>query len=179
MITKRFRSLGWVGCVSIAALGCYLVSQRVASERAAVENLDRRIAMARIDIRKLQTELGTRSRMPVLEQWNSDVLALSAPSAGQYLHGEVQLARFESTKSVPAEVQTVSAPAPQPRAAEPVLVASSEEPSQPLLRHANFIKPADGSFEATPRKVALLDDAVLGDLQQVAKREKHGSNGQR
>ncbi|MGE3746705.1 MAG: hypothetical protein AB7G25_13540, partial [Sphingomonadaceae bacterium] len=70
-----------------------MISQRVASERTAVERLDRKILMAKLDIRKLETELGTRSRMPVLEQWNSQVLSLSAPSASQYLHGEVQLAR--------------------------------------------------------------------------------------
>ena len=45
MIVKRFKSMGWVGCVGIAALGCYMISQRVASERTAVEKLDRQIVM--------------------------------------------------------------------------------------------------------------------------------------
>jgi hypothetical protein len=173
MIVRRFRSVGWVGCVTFAALGCYLVSQRVASERAHVEQLDRRILMARIDIRKLETELGTRSRLPVLEQWNRDVLALSAPGAGQYLHGEVQLARFEvegvrQSPIVQASVSEDESVAAAPRASD-----TSAAP-EPMLRHANYVKPADGAFAPSAREVALLDEHLLADLQQTAQREKRG-----
>lgn len=173
MIVRRFRSVGWVGCVTFAALGCYLVSQRVASERAHVEQLDRRILMARIDIRKLETELGTRSRMPVLEQWNRDVLALSAPGAGQYLHGEVQLARFElegnrRSPIVQASVSADESVATAPRPTEKTAAA------EPMLRHANYVKPADGAFAPSAREVALLDENLLADLQQTAQREKRG-----
>jgi hypothetical protein len=181
MVT-RFRSMGWVGCVAAAALTCYLVSQRVASERGAVERLDRRIVMARIEIRKLQTELGTRSRMPVLEKWNSDVLALSAPSARQYLHGEVQLARFEPAPVPAPRIQQVSAhveaAAPvQPRIL-PVAATAPAPVEQPMLRHANYVKPAD-DFGSGVQPAALLDDSLLGDLRQTAQREKRGSNQER
>jgi len=180
MIVSRFRSMGWVGCVAAAALTCYLISQRVASERGAAERLDRQILMAKLDIRKLETELGTRSRMPVLEQWNSDVLALSAPSAGQYLHGEVQLARFEpgrapvapndpgvvrSAEPQPAKIIPVSAPAPEPAVVE-----------QPMLRHATYVKPAGEQF-AEARPAGLLDASLLADLQTAAQREKRGGGG--
>ncbi len=187
MIVRRFRSVGWVGCVAVAALGCYLVSQRVASERASVEQLDRRIVMARIDIRKLQTELGTRGRMPVLEQWNRDVLALSAPSAGQYLHGEVQLASFEVSAVPPPVIRQVSASAADSVTANapmadddqaPAIQAAPEQqpaPAQPMLRHANYEKPAGSAFAADTHTVALLDDHALADLQQLARRERHGS----
>ena len=46
-------------------------------------------------IRSLQTELGTRGRLQQLEQWNAEVLALSAPVAGQFLEANVSLARFD------------------------------------------------------------------------------------
>lgn len=177
MIVSRFRSVGWVGIVAGAALGCYLVSQRVASERAGVESLDRRMVATRIQIRKLETELTTRSRMPVLESWNSQVLALSAPSAGQYLHGEIQLASFEPG-TVRAPVVTASAGADTAKvSAKPVQVAASDEQAaQPMLRHANFVRPSDGSFDGQPRRVALLDDKMVAELKQVARRER-GSNG--
>ena len=173
MIARRFRSVGWVGCVTFAALGCYLVSQRVASERAHVEQLDRRILLARIDIRKLETELGTRSRMPVLEQWNRDVLALSAPGAGQYLHGEVQLARFELEGRRRSPIVQVAASSEKgdvsaPRAAEMPVEAA------PMLRQANYVRPADGAFGPVAREIALLDENLLADLQQTAQREKRG-----
>ena len=194
MIVRRFRSVGWVGTVAAAALCSYLVTQRVASERAHVEQLDRRILLARLDIRKLETELGTRSRLPVLEQWNQDVLALSAPGAEQYLHGEVQLARFEMSAQEEARVRQVSATLGsdsatsearvipvstdmQSPASEPAPEEAGE--SRPMLRHANYVKPADGSLMGGARRVALLDEGVLSDLQQVAQREKRGPKSQR
>jgi hypothetical protein len=186
MMATRFRSMGWVGCVAAAALGCYLVSQRVATERGSVDRLDRQIVMAKLDIRKLETELGTRSRMPVLEQWNAQVLALSAPSANQYLHGEVQLARFEPGRGIPsmedraAPVRTTEAQ--QPARVIPVVAsepAPAAAPAEPMLRHASYVKPSDGEFAANVRPAALLDSSVLADLQSAAQREKRGSSGER
>jgi hypothetical protein len=185
MIVTRFRSMGWVGCVAAAALGCYLVSQRVASERGAAERLDRQIIMAKIDIRKLETELGTRSRMPVLEQWNSDVLALSAPSAGQYLHGEVQLARFEpgqvQTPSVQQAVDHVAKPATQPARIIPVSApapAAVDQP-QPMIRHASYVKPSDQDYVGGAQRASFLDSSVLADLKSAALREARGGSGER
>lgn len=182
MMSTRFRSVSLVGYVAAAALGCYLVSQRVASERTAAERLDRQIVMARIEIRKLQTELGTRSRMPVLEKWNSDVLALSAPSARQYLHGEVQLARFEAIPESSPKIQEVAVPAagaaPAPARVVTVASVASVPMEQPMLRHANYVKPVD-EFASGVRPAALLDDRLLGDLRQTAQREKRGSDEER
>jgi len=182
MIATRFRSMGWVGCVAAAALGCYLISQRVASERGGVERLDRQILLAKLDIRKLETELGTRSRMPVLEQWNSQVLALSAPSANQYLHGEVQLASFEPGRGIPS---TADRAAPgrvveaQPARVIPVAAPEPAPVAEPMLRHANYVKPSDGEFAEGVRPAALLDSSVLAELQSTAQREKRGSGGER
>lgn len=182
MMATRFRSMGWVGCVAAATLGCYLVSQRVATERGAVERLDRQILMAKLDIRKLETELGTRSRMPVLEQWNAQVLALSAPSANQYLHGEVQLASFEPGRGIPSTADRaapVRAAEPQPARVIPVSAPAQEPAAEPMLRHANYVKPAEGEFAAGVRPAALLDSSVLAELQSTAQREKRGSGSER
>lgn len=173
MIASRFRSLGLAGAVGIAALGCYLVSQRVASERAGVEALDRRILLARLDIRKLETELLTRSRLPTIEGWNRDVWGLSAPSASQYLHGEMQLASLRMDETGPRVIQVAASPVQTDAQAAPEAVAEPE-PQAPMLRHANYVKPAEGSFEAEPRKIALLDESLLADLKQAASREKTG-----
>jgi len=101
MIATRFRTVGWVASVAVAALGCYLVSLRVAAERAEVTQTEHRLLGEREDIRSLQTELQTRSRLVQLERWNADVLALTAPKAHQYLAGEMQLASLATT-AVPA-----------------------------------------------------------------------------
>ena len=117
---RSFRSVFMVASCAGAALGCYLVSLRVASERAALEQVETRIVLAQRDIRLLQTEIGTRGRLAQLERWNVKVLALSAPSADQFLEGGFQLARLgrpDPVQAVEAPVVLASAPAPLPQSA--------------------------------------------------------------
>jgi hypothetical protein len=120
MSARSFRSVFMVASCAGAALGCYLVSLNVASERAALEDVETKIVLAQRDIRLLQTEIGTRGRLAQLERWNVKVLALSAPSADQFLDGGFQLARLtrpEPKLDVQAPVVLASAPAPQPKSA--------------------------------------------------------------
>jgi hypothetical protein len=95
MMAPGFRPVGWVGAVAAAALGCYMLSLNVASERADLSRVERQIIATKQDIRSLQTELGTRGRLAQLEQWNGEVLALAAPAPTQFLDSEVKLARFD------------------------------------------------------------------------------------
>jgi hypothetical protein len=121
MITQRFRPLGWVAGVATAATILYLISLQVASERGRLEQIDRKIASAKHDIRQLQTELGTRASLRQLERWNGDVLALSAPQAKQFLTNEAGLTTVDHgtlgdraspplAVMVSSEVQAVDAP---------------------------------------------------------------------
>lgn len=105
MIVHGFKSVLWVGAVAGAAISCYMVSLRVAAERASLERVETRILIARRDIRSLDTELGTRGRLRQLERWNSDVLALAAPTEAQFLQGEGQLAGLARAESMPAPVR--------------------------------------------------------------------------
>jgi hypothetical protein len=117
MSARSFSSVFTVAMCAGAALGCYLVSLNVASERAALEDVETKIVLAQRDIRLLQTEIGTRGRLAQLERWNVRVLALSAPSADQFLEGGFQLARLarpQEKLNVEAPVVLASAPAPQP-----------------------------------------------------------------
>ena len=120
MSARSFRSVFMVASCAGAALGCYLVSLNVASERASLEDVENKIVLAQRDIRLLQTEIGTRGRLAQLERWNVRVLALSAPSADQFLEGGFQLARLarpEPKNSVEAPVVLASVPAPPPQSA--------------------------------------------------------------
>ena len=113
MSARSFRSVFMVASCAGAALGCYLVSLRVASERAALENVETEIVLAPRDIRLLQTEIGTRGRLAQLERWNVKVLALSAPSADQFLDGGFALAKLVAPGSkVDLEAPVVLAAAP-------------------------------------------------------------------
>lgn len=120
MSATSFRSVFMVASCAGAALACYLVSLRVASERAALDEVETRIVAAQRDVRLLQTEIGTRGRLAQLERWNVKVLALSAPSASQFLDGGFQLARLvrpDDAQQIQAPVVLASAPMPTDRAA--------------------------------------------------------------
>lgn len=131
MSARSFGSLMMVASCAGAALGCYLVSLRVASERAALEAVETRIVAAQRDMRVLQTEIGTRGRLAQLERWNVKVLALSAPSADQFLRGSFELARLTRPDqrnaigapvvlaAAPASSAPVGAPGTDPSAARP------------------------------------------------------------
>lgn len=125
-VGNSFRSLLMVASCAGAALGCYLVSLRVASERAALEDVETSIVMAERDIRVLQTEIGTRGRLAQLERWNVKVLALSAPSADQFLEGGFALAKLAR----PQEMIDPAAPvvlASAPAAEETDVLAEAEQ----------------------------------------------------
>jgi len=116
MSSRSFRSVFMVASCAGAALGCYMVSLRVASERAQLEAVETRIVLAQRDMRVLQTEIGTRGRLSQLERWNAGAFALGAPSADQFLKGGFELARLarpEHKVDFDAPVVLASAPAPE------------------------------------------------------------------
>jgi hypothetical protein len=146
MSVRSFRSVFMVGGVAAAALSCYLVSLRVASERAALESVETEIVLAQRDIRLLQTEIGTRGRLAQLERWNVKVLALSAPSADQFVPDGFQLARLatpERKLDVEAPIHYASAPATTaPNVlSQPITEAPSAPPAK-LMQQASLKLPA-------------------------------------
>jgi len=156
MSVRSFRSVFMVGGVAAAALGCYLVSLRVASERAALESVETEIVLAQRDIRLLQTEIGTRGRLAQLERWNVKVLALSAPSADQFVPDGFQLARLatpERQLNVEAPVVYASAPA----AVAPDVLSQTEEQSSRaparLMHEASLKLPAARNARDKPAVV--------------------------
>ncbi len=129
----RLKGLGWFGGCVIVTLGFYLVSLQVAAERKRLEQVDAKIVSAERDVRALETEFDTRANLVQLERWNGDTLSLVAPTAGQFVRSEAQLASisFDGGSSQPA-LQTaalvVPAFTPQaptvPSVVTPVAVAS-------------------------------------------------------
>jgi hypothetical protein len=115
-----------------AALGCYLVSLRVASERAALEDVETRIVLAQRDLRVIQTEIGTRGRLSQLERWNAGAFALSAPTADQFLKGGFELARLaQPERKVDFQAPVVLASAPAPASTPPVGQPETDDSGAP------------------------------------------------
>jgi hypothetical protein len=114
MSARSFGSLFMVASCAGAALGCYLVSLRVASERASLEGVETKIVLAQRDLRMIQTEIGTRGRLSQLERWNAGAFELTAPSATQFVQGSFELAKLvrpEPEVDFRAPVVLASAPA--------------------------------------------------------------------
>ncbi|HEX8512637.1 MAG TPA: hypothetical protein VF688_05970 [Allosphingosinicella sp.] len=179
MIARGFKSVIWVATVGGAALSCYMVSLRVATERNELAKVERQIVAAKRDIRSLQTELGTRGRMTQLEQWNAEVLALAAPSSAQFLKDEFTLARlYRNDPTVAdrsAEVRLASAdtqaakPAESAKpAAAPVVQAVAERPAapQPMIHRASF---TTAEAPAKPKAAALAPAASTPAAKAPAK----------
>lgn len=159
MIARGFKPVAWVAAIGTAALGCYMLSLQVAAERAELAGLERRIVETQRDIRALQTELGTRGRLSQLEQWNAEVLALSAPVAGQFLESNLSLARFDvrqRTLADQAELRLAAAEtAPAAPAQPPVRMAAAQAPvasapSVPAAPVAPIVRRASLDVAAPP-----------------------------
>ena len=150
MIANRFKPMGLVAIGMMAAMGFYLISSRVASERTELQKVERQILAARKSIRQLQTEIGTRASMRQLERWNGEVLALTSPDASQYISeaalghidrsGITDGPRFLPAQMVTAMANTLTNPdaAPVPVAAASVTSAvrsdAVEVPVSPQTR---------------------------------------------
>lgn len=176
MIAQRFRPVGWVAGIAAAACILYLISLQVATQRGRLEEIDRKIAMTKRDIRQLQTELGTRASLRQLERWNSDVLALSAPKANQYLRNEEALATLdrsgigETPSAPPPVMMAVMTQQSRETAPAPSLLARLTTPAaapKPLTETDKAVQraiaPRQTAQAAASRlqKVALLDQSLL------------------
>lgn len=153
MIARGFKPVAWVAAVAVPALGCYMLSLKVAAERADLAAIESRIQTASQDIRTLQTELGTRGRMQQLEAWNADVLALSAPVAAQFVGQGVSLARFDTRRpGFDGQTEVRMAAAETPQAPSPVAVV----PQQAALTRDPVAtpRPAD-PLAVAPRRASL------------------------
>ena len=186
MIARGFKPVGWVAAVAGAALGCYMLSLNVAAERAELAAIERQIIAAKQDIRSLQTELGTRGRMAQLDQWNAEILALSAPTSAQFIDSAFVLARFdqrEKTIEDRARVQLASletreaAPRPAIAVADYASAAdAAEKEPRPLVRRASLVVTEDAPLP-TFKRAGLLDQKVLSEIGDAAKAEKQPERG--
>jgi hypothetical protein len=184
MMSRGFKPVGWVAGVAAAALGCYMLSLNVASERAELAKLERGIIMAKREIRSLETELGTRGRLQQLESWNANVLALSAPTSAQFLENPMTLARFdqrEQTLEERSRVQLASADtsgpaAPQAAARAPIHYAAAPEapqrPEQSLVHRASMSIPETPSVLQEKKPVEVKPEAVAKKPEAIAKGAK-------
>ncbi len=93
------QSTAMIAAALASIMGCYTVSLRASSERAAIVAGHEQIARDLSDMRLLRAELRTRSRLPELQRWNEQVLALAPPRAEQLLANPVMLASYAAPRT--------------------------------------------------------------------------------
>jgi len=124
--------------------------------------------LAQRDVRTLQTEIGTRGRLAQLERWNVRVLALSAPSAEQFVDGGFELAKLvRPPETIRLEAPVVLAAAPAPN--HDALAADAVEDGD--------IAPADGGklLHQASLKVRLENDRANAQVAMSRKVDERTS----
>jgi type II secretory pathway pseudopilin PulG len=166
MIVQRFKAVGWVAMVAIAATFLYLISLQVAVERGKLEAVEAQINAAQREVRQLQTEMGTRASLRQLERWNGDVLALSAPKATQFVNNGAQLVALDldAKRGAPNAPPPVMASIAVPK---PVDVTVPSIPDDP------FVKPVATAtkVKSVVQKVAMAVPVTKREAAMIAKPE--------
>lgn len=154
---KRLQSLIWILLVALGALGAYLVSLKVATERNELMKVQAQIARARADIRYLETEFSARANMRQLERWNQHDFMYATPTTQQYLGGERALANLDGIQ-----------PNGPDYVAPPVMVAMVETPAD--LPSAPQPAPASPAATQIRSDIAVIREAHAADnVEAVAK----------
>ncbi|MBY9063287.1 hypothetical protein K7957_10125 [Sphingomonas yunnanensis] len=164
----RLKGLGWLTSCAMVAIGFYLVSSQVAAERKRVEQLDRKIVGAERDIRALETEFDVRANLAQLERWNGDTLALTVPTAAQFVRDEAALASLSPNQPVPAPLPGAAAPVQTaqlivPAAATAVTASAAPAPAAPATVRTAAAAPVTTVKVAAAKPVAAarLTPAVV------------------
>lgn len=143
-MNMRFGSVTMMAATAAAILGFNTLSMHVSAERSKVDRLQSRIAADLRDIRALEAELRTRARLPVLQTWNDNVLALSAPTSRQFADSPVQLAAF-----APGAAEVVPG--------TPAVQLALATPATAVVQAPGIVKAAYEVPAAAPRAAIVLD----------------------
>jgi hypothetical protein len=146
MITKvhRFRSVGWLVLLALFAAAVMVLAFRVNALRSQVHRTEAKIIALRLEQLYLQTEFETRANQQQLRDWNALEFGYVAPSAGQYLENERQLAQLARPDA--------------PGAPEPIRVASIDDAVAADAAFPAFVSPLTGKPLADQAPAVSADE---------------------
>lgn len=88
----RVHSIGWISVLLVCGALTIGLTLRVNAVKSQVHDAEKRIVWVQQDINFLETEFQTRSNQQALKELNELEFGYKAPTAGQYIEGERQLA---------------------------------------------------------------------------------------
>lgn len=166
---QRLRSIGWLALLAVCGAAVMVLSFRVNALRSQVHRAEGQIVALKQQKMYLETEFETRANQQQLKAWNDLEFGYVAPTAGQYLENERQLAALSkpADPGAPAPIRvasvddTVIAPAAFPELAGPELSGSTQ--AKGLARAENgAVRKLAETHEAEP--VSHGADARDADL---------------
>lgn len=111
MTRDRLHTIGWSFALAICFAFTLALTFRVNAVKSQVRLADRKIAQLRQEKMFLETEFETRANQQQLQSFNAVDFGYVAPTAGQYLESERQLAALGKPRSpdAPAPIRVASA----------------------------------------------------------------------
>lgn len=109
---SRLRSIGWAAVLAVSVVMFAALTFRVNAVKSEVRLAERRIVSLEGEKSMLETEFQTRASQQQLANWNEVDFGYKAPSAGQFLSGERQLALFGTPRApgAPTPIRVATAP---------------------------------------------------------------------
>ncbi len=107
----RLRSIGWAALLIVCFTLLVALTFRVNAVKSQVRLAERQIVAIKQDKLLLETEFETRANQQQLKSLNDVEFGYQAPTAGQYLEGERQLAALGKPRSAdaPSPIRVASA----------------------------------------------------------------------
>lgn len=107
----RLRSIGWAALLIVCFALLIALTFRVNAVKSQVRLAERQIVAVKQDKLLLETEFETRANQQQLKSLNDVEFGYQAPTAGQYLEGERQLAGLGKPRSAdaPSPIRVASA----------------------------------------------------------------------
>jgi hypothetical protein len=157
----RVRSIGWAAVLLICLFITVALTFRVNAVKGQVQLAERQIVELRRQKLLLETEFETRANQQQLASLNNVEFGYQAPTAGQYLEGERQLASLGKARG--------------PNAPSPIRVANAAVPAEASLLPA-MVSPLTGKAMAAEVKDDGDEEPVTSAnlrerLSRVDKRE--------
>ncbi|MGE3691586.1 MAG: hypothetical protein AB7F98_09415 [Novosphingobium sp.] len=137
----RARTIGWAFVITICVALTLALTLRVNAVKSQVRLAERQVVALKREKLQLETEFATRANQEQLRKVNLLEFGYAAPTAGQYLEGERQLAAFGKPRApgAPAPIRVASAAIIQERGILPAMV------SPVTGKPAEVAKPAAGA----------------------------------
>lgn len=150
----RLRSIGWIALLALCAALVMILAFRVNALRSQVHRAEVRIVALKQEKMYLETEFETRANQQQLKAWNDVEFGYVAPTAGQYLENERQLAAW----SKPSELD---APAP-------IRVASADDSVIAQAAFPAMVSPLSGKIVADEKPAGGPDEAAAPPMDHAA-----------